>query len=938
MANSSISILTLLINQFEHINTHIIHCVCGEYLHKVYDASILYAGSGAACDFCGAIGAKNDVFWHCTQESRLFHANGFDICDKCAISHDHKSNELLNSPIYLSNSNLCAIQTNMIQCTEQTQCKSLQNILLLLQNYSDVEHIPGVSNQQLLQIVNDYLHVLLQHDTDQHFKWIYDKLRSCDLPTCARFKRRYRHRMSIDNQQPLGQSLYTFFIDKIHCYFQHSYDIGSRLSSVLKQKLQQIQDEMDHDMNGAFIVSSLDRRLLYLSKIMHGKRQKYNINIYAKYNQLYSENIKIKTKASNFYSFGHSFAYGYDGESVATFPTHVVHVTAKYSSLKEELLQNQIMTLTKAQFQTEYDKAMCYMQSAHVKSDHALNSYDAEYTTCRVRFIFHLEYLLSLLLYCNFTHLQQLFSKTYRENDGQDHEQFYFMGRNLKISVLKFGAKVSESRVHKFYHGVDQKLFMPHYTGYRGGIDVHGPLSTSSSFAVAMHFTDNQGLLLQFGPRLMSTSKYFATSWLSDFPHEREYLFIQNQTLVIDNIIEPSAEMEYGVLLKAVKCIGFLKNSDFNVVNYVEHTQYNVVTEIDPSMQELIRTICHHQLSKTNADFEAIESITPLATHILDTFFNTRDFTVYICYHNIRKFASFISGFFVYDDYEWIKLPILTMLFPNLVTVEVTQIKMSRYIFESILRCFDSYSGNIGKINIISPEHDSQISIKQAIHEYTTVFRKYEYFIFGYLLHPDDKLCIERSNIFEFTLKVIRMMDDLFYEDPDNEITDLMSILVKIRLNRLDIDNELQQTFNERCDLTEFHYVDWRKFSWDKNTYLFKTFSHSQIKNWINIEILDRLYPNLQDVSFNHITLNTSVMEDILQYLTSAKRSKKCLCKITIHNPMEDVLSREDVVTVFEQRLAFIGWRIGLNDRDDTCEKVLYFKKMMHPTSTVSSL
>eukprot|EP01083_Nonionella_stella_P158078 513948_1 len=430
MANSSISILTLLINQFEHINTHIIHCVCGEYLHKVYDASILYAGSGAACDFCGAIGAKNDVFWHCTQESRLFHANGFDICDKCAISHDHKSNELLNSPIYLSNSNLCAIQTNMIQCTEQTQCKSLQNILLLLQNYSDVEHIPGVSNQQLLQIVNDYLHVLLQHDTDQHFK-------------------------------------YGFMIN-------------------------------------------------------------------------------------------------------------------------------------------------------------------AEYTTCRVRFIFHLEYLLSLLVYCNFTHLQQLFSKTYRENDGQDHEQFYFMGRNLKISVLKFGAKVSESRVHKFYHGVDQKLFMPHYTGYRGGIDVHGPLSTSSSFAVAMHFTDNQGLLLQFGPPLMSTSKYFATSWLSDFPHEREYLFIQNQTLVIDNIIEPSAEMEYGVLLKAVKCIGFLKNSDFNVVNYVEHTQYNVVTEIDPSMQELIRTICHHQLSKTNADFEAIESITPLATHILDTFFNTRDFTVYV--------------------------------------------------------------------------------------------------------------------------------------------------------------------------------------------------------------------------------------------------------------------------------------------------------------------
>ena len=39
------------------------------------------------------------------------------------------------------------------------------------------------------------------------------------------------------------------------------------------------------------------------------------------------------------------------------------------------------------------------------------------------------------MTYCNYTNFQHLFSKTYRENDGKDHTQFYWFGKLLKEAV-----------------------------------------------------------------------------------------------------------------------------------------------------------------------------------------------------------------------------------------------------------------------------------------------------------------------------------------------------------------------------------------------------------------------------------------------------------------------------------------------------------------------
>ena len=70
------------------------------------------------------------------------------------------------------------------------------------------------------------------------------------------------------------------------------------------------------------------------------------------------------------------------------------------------------------------------------------------------------------------------------------------------------------------------------------GIEIYCPLSTSSSLTVFTMFTNNNhGLVVKFRGDDGGYAKYFSCAWLSNFPSESEYLFVQNdQKLKIDNI------------------------------------------------------------------------------------------------------------------------------------------------------------------------------------------------------------------------------------------------------------------------------------------------------------------------------------------------------------------------------------------------------------------
>ena len=130
------------------------------------------------------------------------------------------------------------------------------------------------------------------------------------------------------------------------------------------------------------------------------------------------------------------------------------------------------------------------------------------------------------------------------------------MGMYLKIALRRFGTLTKDGDIKTFYHGLSEKLLFPDY--FFGvefeGISIKSPISTTSSPEVASNFTaGNNGLILALQSISFEFNRYFSVSWLSDFPYEKEYLFIQNEGhFQIQNIFDVTTGYEYANVLDCI--------------------------------------------------------------------------------------------------------------------------------------------------------------------------------------------------------------------------------------------------------------------------------------------------------------------------------------------------------------------------------------------------
>ncbi len=178
--------------------------------------------------------------------------------------------------------------------------------------------------------------------------------------------------------------------------------------------------------------------------------------------------------------------------------------------------------------------------------------------------------ILSVMIYCNYTHLQYEFSKTYRkikDDETKDeikerHRNFYWFGKYLKECVNWFGQRVLPETRNKFYHGIGEEMQFPTVADRPRGVKIYGPISTTSSFEVAVNFANTNGLIVEFGGNLdwFGSGRYFRCDWLSDFPNEKEHLFIQNECghFNFQNIIRARSGHEFGIIIKALQAFNDL--------------------------------------------------------------------------------------------------------------------------------------------------------------------------------------------------------------------------------------------------------------------------------------------------------------------------------------------------------------------------------------------
>eukprot|EP01084_Bolivina_argentea_P309368 535110_1 len=273
----------------------------------------------------------------------------------------------------------------------------------------------------------------------------------------------------------------------------------------------------------------------------------------SKYNQL---SVDHKQLNNNVYNFGVRFkytahhtsqSYTFGNETIKDTP--IRNVTPKFSTFKEELTANHIASLCMEQFEREYSKAQLHINTHYFKQ--TFKKFDD----------FCIHHLLALMVHCNFDNLQFCFSKTFREDNGCKHNNFYHFGLYLTSAIHSFGTVVTNGCIKSFYHGISQQLIFPYFFGHWAktetleasqalegtsaaisqGVIINCPLSTSSSFEVSTNFTNhNNGLVVNFGWHAIfsSTTKSFDVAWLSDYGNEREQLFCRGIILNVRNITD----------------------------------------------------------------------------------------------------------------------------------------------------------------------------------------------------------------------------------------------------------------------------------------------------------------------------------------------------------------------------------------------------------------
>eukprot|EP01084_Bolivina_argentea_P077803 141160_1 len=550
----------------------------------------------------------------------------------------------------------------------------LTRLKIALSNYYDNNELINIT-----PVLDDFLHLLsVDNKRNQFDPFPYHY--SCSIDKCKIFRRNYRNRTHdrVQQKADVTDIAKLQIMDKIHCYFHHSSDICNT------QVIETIVE---------------------------------NNHKYDRYMQLTPTKI---------YSIGYQFEYDMEHNIQSTIPNsyYVRYIEPKYLSLKQELLYNEICAMSVEQFVVEYQKAQIHHISYHKKKH-----YDE----------ILIQNILAIMIYCNYDVLQRRFSETYRLNDNikckneliECHSTFYHMGKTLKYAVQHFG----ETTDNSLYHGIGEELIFPMITTQKSSLNVYCPLSTTSSFCVAVGFTQrNCGLILEFQQSADKNmcAKCFQTCWLSDFGNEMEHLFIQNTNgMYVSNIINMKHNIEFKII---IKCLNTLDNvlSEFNFYE-------------DSNMSEAEIKICdmiiQHQLYRNGLPYNAFPCLHLYAETLINQYFiNKKHISCDWSLFN-SKYRS-IAMWLCCSEFQFLNLQILCTLFPNIVSISLKwRINLKSTTLEYVLNYFIVYKK--GNLKMISIAVSQNTQIKQLILQYKNKFLQLHYFMY---MTNRRELCINKFN------------------------------------------------------------------------------------------------------------------------------------------------------------------------------------------------
>eukprot|EP01084_Bolivina_argentea_P175895 304492_1 len=801
---------------------------------------------------------------------------------------------------YMDN-NTCATNIDIQEMCDGdlSKCEYLITLKQLLDGYTKCSTV--ANDSVVISCLDMFLHLLLDHVlSDKDFESIHHKLGGfCDFKQCSSFRRHYTRRnvQTNDNTSP-----YQAIMDKIHCYFIHCYDLGTRLSCKDMKILRSVKVDESDDNYGLFNQQS-SRLIEIVASKRHERNKVYKLDVQSPNNRytrgFVNKNIIIQTSAQQqnnyeIYQYGIRFRYSkinlpsHCSKLSEKFAKHLQpNVSYKYKNLKEEILHNMLCRLNVDQYKHELTTASLYQNSysgrKYIVSHCRYDAYDT-------KTIMGTNHILSVLFYCNYDALEYEFSKTYRSTNSaksveeiiNDHRNFYWFGKLLKEAVLCYGVRDHPKDDYDyaysaaFYHGINGKFLLP-FVRYNA-IQLNGPVSTSKSFAVAVNFTlGNDGMVVQFVDTTEPIDRdsnernypghFFPCFWLSDYPAEQECLFIQGSPKFdIANIIHTRG-VEYGHILDAFRVIDSIlsNNKHIDHKEFVNHSSYRLSIRII----EHILAVKH-----SNSAFREFKSLDNYSRQMIDHWVGTA------CEH-----IDFVE--LQWNDHEtnkWMNVDCLNILRPNVGKIifrnfdTYQTVSMMNNIYEHL----SSIKTNLEKIEIYSCNElefkTNKYWVQQTIMENHETFMKIGFDVRSDHIYPrvciqpaiqsvtgilDHILCWSKFNHKYSSESLLKPMQQL--------INQLIYKQISKQENYVVVDDMVHQ-FDEYCSKKIQLTINWSLMISRKHLFLYELLCHDcDDHEWINLNILSILFPNVVDILVQNVHWNKSILKRILLLLKGCK-------------------------------------------------------------------
>eukprot|EP01084_Bolivina_argentea_P134895 237800_1 len=735
---------------------------------------------------------------HNEEHKNMLHELKSEYFEKSEVPVDLEGNLSLITDVKSIAPIICSRCTDNMDCPSVSRVSNVLNrhkmyISAKLSEANDQLNVNALATFQLevdigdllvIKLLNDFHHLLSNHrfqfeDLHNYFTKHSIESKPCQASTCKMMQRNYRDR---DNNDLNIRQLYFTendadivkqqIIDKIHCYYAHSFDIGDKVSQSenddkpltfrLAQNTLQRQVFPSLTKSRKYLIINVDTKAIEEKNDVQNER---NIPLFHfGYRYFYWEWAQ-----HNFHIFDptiftfqkNSLEFANDGAVVRDW-----YVSKKYKHFKDELLNNDLYVLPAFKVNHHITQAHNHWKTDYFKAMEICVDEIAPFFGFSHDEIVHVEHIMSMMVYCNETELQAIFTETYRTRPNEHkkqllvrHSNFANWGRLLR-EFIYFGdfSQGKDCLEIKLYHGISRDI---EFSLYESRICC--PFSTSTDKAVAINFCAGRGVLLElqitdsFAKKAGPT--FIECCYLSDFPSEQEIFFIGGAgKFIFRNIINISSKViNYKLYVEALLHFASYISEPTNKSYNLPHTY--------EEKQMVFRLILHqlHMLYPNDDKYHELKSI-PL---YIDKLLNNQCKSVQIMNVWDTKTRDNMFNRFVFND-GWLNLDVLITIFPALSCIKFIGYKLvlRPFIFDSILAylekvtdVFDTIgdhlplhlmdkrakAGSRVKQIIIDNPNEEYMTKDNVMEQYDKKFAQYGWIIFALAPRVDNNTLILES-------------------------------------------------------------------------------------------------------------------------------------------------------------------------------------------------